>query len=141
MFPIQKEVFSLFAPRQPAFGTTVATVIIYLSLSPVFIRAKVISVSALRLTDEELEQVTRACFWVKVTAGFLPYMRKFLLARLAPFRMLQRKIARLTATETFRLWERIKDRQLFPSALSEKTLVGGPPQRRTKEWKDEWTAF
>lgn len=99
------------------------------------------SVSELGLTDEELEQVTRACSWVKVTAGFLPYMRNFLLARLAPFRLLQRKIAQLTATENYRLWERIKDWQLFPSASYERALVDGSAEWRTRERKDEWTAF
>ena len=75
------------------------------------ITEKVTPVDALVLSEEDLARVAWACEWVKVTAGFLPYVRDFLMVRLAHHRELNYKIADLNAFQTFRLWEWIKEEQ------------------------------
>lgn len=73
----------------------------------------------LGLTDEELVRVMRACAWVKVTAGFLPYVREFIKVRVARQRhaVLAGKVGALNARQTFCLWERLKDEQAVPFLL------------------------
>lgn len=69
----------------------------------------------LAMTDMEMAQVARACAWVRATAGFLPYLRPFLAARLARHNhRLAQKAAAMTVQETFFLWERLKDEQTAP---------------------------
>jgi hypothetical protein len=82
------------------------------------------------MTEEELARVVRACAWVKVTAGFLPYVRDFLMVRLGPDD-LATKVARLNSRQTFRLWERIKDEQSEPASLSE---AAAAPLARKETW-------
>jgi hypothetical protein len=51
---------------------------------------------------------------VGITAGFLPYLREYLAARLADWPDLSAKVARLDDRGTYYLWEWIKDEQLKP---------------------------
>jgi hypothetical protein len=62
----------------------------------------------------ELRRVVAACRWVKATAAFLPLLKPFLIRRLANEPGLARKIWQLSRRQTFRLWERLKDRQTRP---------------------------
>jgi hypothetical protein len=80
-------------------------------------QAKVVSVNESGMTADELAQVVRACAWVRMTAGFLPYLRPFLQLRLRNDAGLNRKIVCLSARQIFRLWEIIKEEQLFSSTF------------------------
>ncbi len=57
----------------------------------------------------ELRRVAGACRWVQATAAFLPLLKPFLLRRLADFPGLARKVLHLSRSDTFRLWEWLKD--------------------------------
>jgi len=79
---------------------------------------KVVSVDELGMTDPDMAQVARACAWVRVTAGFLPYVRGFLVARLCRRNgRLAEKVAGMTDREIFLLWHCLKDKQSSPSLL------------------------
>jgi hypothetical protein len=62
----------------------------------------------------ELRRVVATCRWVKATAAFLPLLKPFLVRRLANEPTLARKVWQLSRRQTFRLWERLKDRQARP---------------------------
>jgi hypothetical protein len=93
----------------------------------------VVSVSELGLTADEVAQVVRACDWVRMTAGFLPFLRPFLLVRLAPNSRFTRKLLRFNARQIFRLWEIIKEEQLFPSAVVDASAAGANASSRVWE--------
>lgn len=90
---------------------------------------KVVCVDELGMTDPEMAQVARACTWIRVTAGFLPYVRGFLVARLSRRNgRLAEKVAGMTGREIFLLWQRLKDKQSSPGL--------GLDQRKTQAAKN-----
>jgi hypothetical protein len=81
-------------------------------------------VEQLGLTPLERARVRNACTWMEVTASFLPYLRRYLVARLADTPELAAKIAGLDDRDTYYLWEWIKDEQLRP-------VLSGPEANET----------
>jgi hypothetical protein len=81
------------------------------------------------MTAEEAARVKWACAWVRVTAGLLPYLRTFLVARLARRHAgLAGKIAGLNTRQLFDLWEHLKDEQ-----SSSADFLGRPGERALEE--------
>jgi hypothetical protein len=83
--------------------------------------AKVTPVNELGMTVENDARLLRACAWVRVTPALLPYLRDFLVARLARYHYasLAAKIARMEDQKIFRLWEHLKDKQFLHSECRE----------------------